>query len=507
MGNKSLQVQVNNEPQNAVVSKEKTNARSCSPIERKSSPSLSSSTLIEPLELSNFLIHKIFLYMNKNGYFSINSPSHSGITCNVCKKDNFTVDRYKCLMCLNFNICGECFESRKVIEPHLNGHPMVRYSGPNEIFGDCIETESVTYKKFKDQFSGVVHQTSSCAGCNVKPIVGLRLKCDECNNFDLCSTCFEKNVEENDHKAHHSILVCHSIQNVNPSDIELLEKLGTGAFGTVHKAKLISKNKIVACKVFQYNYSHIFCGINMGDLIQSFIRELLAYNEFNSNYIIKTYGSCIVNNNNNDYKFYLLTEFMENGSLATLLTKEPDLSYRCRLSMACNIASGMKRIHEKNFIHRDIRPDNIFVSKNYVAKIGDMGIARLQDKFEQHTLIGSKPYMPNEFYTGKYNEKLDVFTFGLTLYHLITGNSHLFINGKIELNNKPIVFCEIIEKCLQDDPTKRPTASSLENWLSLYYKCFWKIINEVEEYPRLSKTDRADLFIKACNVISKQLFK
>ena len=454
--------------------------------------------------LLNSLLHKIFLFLNKDGYFSIQTPSHEGIKCKVCKKFNFSNDRYKCLECQDFDLCGDCFEARISIKPHVKGHPMVRYTGPNEIFGDFVENESVTYEKLKEQFNGVVHETVTCDGCNTEQIVGLRLKCDECNDFDLCSTCFEKKVEKNDHKSDHFILICYSVRNINPSDIEFLQELGNGAFGTVYKAKLISKNKIVACKVLEYNILHFILGMNIGKIYQSFIRELLAYNEFNSNYIIKTYGSC-VENNENDYKFYLLTEFMENGSLATLLTKEPDLSYRCRLSMACNIASGMKRIHEKNFIHRDIRPDNIFVSKNYVAKIGDMGIARLQDKFNKHSLLGPRPYMPNEFYTGKYNEKLDVFTFGLTLYHLITGNSHLFINGKIELNNKPIVFGEIIEKCLQDDPTKRPTASSLENWLTIYKECFWDTICNLEGYSQLSIVERTELFVRSCNNITEML--
>ena len=505
MGNKPTNVRQNNDLQDNINPKKETTSNAPSLSNSQESKNESLANQLASIS-ANSLIHKFFLYVNKDGYFSIMSPSHVGIKCDACGKEDFVVDRYKCLICTNFDLCGDCFEARNIAEPHIKSHPMVRYSGPNEIFGDCVESESVTYKKFKEQFDGVVHETVTCKGCNTEQIVGLRLKCDECNDFDLCSTCFEKKVEKNDHKSDHFILICYSVRNINPSDIEFLEELGNGAFGTVHKAKLISKNKIVACKVLEYNLAHKIMGVKIDKIYQSFIRELLAYNEFNSNYIIKTYGSCIVNNNNNNCKFYLLTEFMENGSLAALLTKEPDLSYRCRLSMACNIASGMKRIHEKNFIHRDIRPDNIFVSKNYVAKIGDMGIARLQDKFEQHSLIGLNSYMPKEFYTRKYNEKLDVFTFGLTLYHLITGNPHSFNNGEIELDNKPVVFGELIDQCLQDDPNKRPTASSLENWLSLYQKCFWELIRGIEVYPQLRKEDRTDIFIKSCNTISKLLF-
>ncbi|CAF3991105.1 unnamed protein product, partial [Rotaria sp. Silwood1] len=56
--------------------------------------------------------------------------------------------------------------------------------------------------------------------------------------------------------------------------------------------------------------------------------------------------------------------------------------------MVMNIASGMRRIHEHRMIHRDIRPDNILVNENYVAKIGDIRIARVIDPLNQQTQIG-----------------------------------------------------------------------------------------------------------------------
>ncbi|CAF5103585.1 unnamed protein product, partial [Rotaria sp. Silwood1] len=56
--------------------------------------------------------------------------------------------------------------------------------------------------------------------------------------------------------------------------------------------------------------------------------------------------------------------------------------------MVMNIASGMRKIHEHRMIHRDIRPDNILVNENYVAEIGDMGIARVIDPLNHHTQIG-----------------------------------------------------------------------------------------------------------------------
>ena len=457
-------------------------------------------------ELRKTLKHKLFMLMNKDGYFSINHPSHEGVTCDSCENCNFIVDRYKCLICEDYDLCGKCFETRKISKQHAKEHPMVRYSAPNEIFGETVDTANVTYKKFKEKFQSVKHETAKCNGCDVEPIIGMRFKCDQCQNFNLCAKCLEEKVEKNGHSINHSILLCFSLRNVDVTDIEFLEELGSGAFGKAHKARLISKDKIVVCKVFERKLMHILFGVNMQSLYESFIRELNAYNEFNCNYIIKTYGSSIVTLGNEN-KFYLLTEYMENGSLTNLLQKEPNLSLRCRLLMACNIATGMRRIHEKKFIHRDIRPDNIFVNQHYVAKIGDMGIAKLQDKFQQHTLIGCNRYMPKEFITGNYNEKLDVYTFGLTLYHLFTGHEHSFENHKITIEEKPIVFNKLIHECLDDDPIKRPTSKSLDKLLTLYYHVLWEVISRCEEYSSLSYSKRSSLFVTVCNSLEEYLQK
>ncbi|XP_047131757.2 dual specificity mitogen-activated protein kinase kinase dSOR1 [Hydra vulgaris] len=482
----------------------KLNVLNCRSNESKSDTDCDKKEIDNLFDVLNDLVHNIFLDANKYGYFSIYSPAHQYVQCDACNKINFVVDRYKCLVCEDYDLCGECFESRKISLPHVKGHPMVRYSGPKEIFGEEIEAENVTLDSFKNKFYGVEHEVT-CDGCNTHPIFGLRFKCDECINFDLCYKCFTKKIDIGNHKVEHSLLLSYSIRNVNPSDIELLECLGSGAFGTAYKAKLISKNKIVVCKIVEWHPLHMILGLDVNSLYQSFIREVLAYNEINSNFVIKAYGSCVVNNQSIE-KFYLLTEYMEKGCLTKLLKNEPDLSYRCRVSIAYNIASGMKRIHDKHYIHRDIRPDNIFITNNYVAKIGDMGISRLQDKFQNHSVLGPNAYMPKEFHTGNYNEKVDVYTFGLTIYHLITGQMHSFENNTVVLNKEPIIFGKLINNCVETLPSNRPTASMIESNLERHYEVLSEVVSKCKGYFLLPKAERTDLCIKTCNIVSELLY-
>jgi serine/threonine protein kinase len=164
--------------------------------------------------------------------------------------------------------------------------------------------------------------------------------------------------------------------------------------------------------------------------------------------------------------FVILTEFMEKGSLADLLVKEINLSNQKRFSIAANIAAGMARIHKIGFIHRDIRPENIFINSDYVAKIGDMGIAKIYESNELHTIgLGCQFYMPPEFYTQKYSLKLDVFTFGLTLNQLFKGK-HKLVSNKIEIIKKcELVWETFVCKMIDDDPDNRPTSKVIDEKL------------------------------------------
>ncbi|CAF1336461.1 unnamed protein product [Rotaria magnacalcarata] len=167
--------------------------------------------------------------------------------------------------------------------------------------------------------------------------------------------------------------------------------------------------------------------------------------------------------------------------------------------MSINTASGMRKIHEHRMIHRDIRPDNILVNEYYVAKIGDMGIARVIDPLNQNTQIGCTPYMPPEFYRGSYDQKRDIFTFGLKLCELFTGERHTFQmapQNKITFHQKSPIFADLIARCTSDDPKQRPTAPEIEKTLDLYITNFNEIVvKENLNYIEQSTTEKNEIFI------------
>ncbi|CAF1254749.1 unnamed protein product [Didymodactylos carnosus] len=225
------------------------------------------------------------------------------------------------------------------------------------------------------------------------------------------------------------------------------------------------------------------------------MKELHAYKELSGAYILKIFGYS-TKPASRGTKYMLIFEYMSRGSLTSIITQKDKLSWRRKLTMAVNVASGMRKIHEHRMIHRDIRPDNILVSHDYTAKIGDMGIARVLSSDMHHTVMGCKEYMPLEFYTGVYDQKLDIFTFGLTLNHLFTGIMHDYD----QLNRKPIIkkqspiFWNLIARCIVTDPKQRPTAFEIEKILDLYNLSFNEMIKQYRHYTELSTEDKDKVF-------------
>ena len=141
--------------------------------------------------------------------------------------------------------------------------------------------------------------------------------------------------------------------------------------GQVYKAKWLSKNREVACKMIRVTP-------HQRHLEESFRKELAAYAELSGAYILKTFGYGDRMLGNGAKECFLITELMHRSSLADVIHHRGEkISLRRKLSMACHVASGMRKLHAHTMIHRDIRPDNILVSNNFTAKIGDMGIAHI----------------------------------------------------------------------------------------------------------------------------------
>ncbi len=450
--------------------------------------------------LENLDINELDSLINKanDSEEVLNHEKFQKTKCSLCNKNDFYQYRYKCLECTstNYNLCGECFEERVETREHKLSHAVVRRDEvSNSIFGETFNDNEINLNNFSKIFANVQHKEHTCNGCKTgRPIIGLRFKCDICKNFDLCKNCFFNKKSIHPKNDHPFIVFGKTLDQIDPSGIKLLKELGSGAFGSVYEAKL--KNGIlVAAKIIDPSR------------LDSYIKEKEAYDELIGVNILKCFGYSYFNQ-----KPMIITELMKKGSLSDLLKKEK-LSYRRRLQIACDIASGMLRIHDHNFIHHDIRDDNVLIAEDYTAKIGDMGIVRTESVIRNTTPLGKPDCMPPEFFHhGKIDQNLDVFTYGLILNQLFDGQRKFIPPNTnqdytssfrppnfIKVTTKPIAFFKLVSICLNADSKQRPNSKRLLESLKAYRKVF-------NDYFEQHHPDYNELDINTKNEMFKQFY-
>lgn len=241
---------------------------------------------------------------------------------------------YWCLECYEYSLCNECFIKKNCNESHENGHKVLRIDEPSsQIFGKDFKSFEINIDMFEKEFQNETHQGIKCNICNIEPIKGLRFKCSECFDFNLCTLC--KNKATHGHQITHS-MITHgkTVSNeIDFSKVKLQNRLGDGAFGDVFKA--VYENKTVACKIINTQKIKLrnitLDSSHYDEMLKSYKRELNAYNEIKGDNILRMIGQCSIRDKNT-FKFVLLTELMGKGSLDKLICNEPELTNRKRFN-------------------------------------------------------------------------------------------------------------------------------------------------------------------------------
>jgi serine/threonine-protein kinase len=195
---------------------------------------------------------------------------------------------------------------------------------------------------------------------------------------------------------------------------EIIEKVGSGGMSIVYKAKCNKLERFVAIKVLRDE----FC------LDEEFVRrfkvEAQSAASLSHHNIVNIYD---VGNDKNIY--YIVMELLEGITLKEYIKNNAPLSDAETIKITASIASALEHAHENHIIHRDIKPQNIIITKDGIAKVADFGIARVAtDK----TIVvptnasGSVHYIsPEQARGGFCDEKSDLYSLGITMYEMATG--------------------------------------------------------------------------------------
>lgn len=243
---------------------------------------------------------------------------------------------------------------------------------------------------------------------------------------------------------------------------EILEKIGTGGMSDVYKAKCHKLNRFVAVKVLKQEF-----GENENFVSKFKVEAQAAAGLMHPN-IVNVYD---VGNENGIN--YIVMELVEGITLKKYIEKKARLSVKESISIAIQVSMGIEAAHNNGIIHRDIKPQNIIISKDGKVKVTDFGIAKAATSNTiTSNVMGSVHYTsPEQARGGFSDEKSDIYSLGITMFEMLTGRVPFNGDTTVAIAIKhiqepmptprdyvaeiPISVEQIVYKCTQKSPDRR----------------------------------------------------
>lgn len=197
---------------------------------------------------------------------------------------------------------------------------------------------------------------------------------------------------------------------------ELIERIGEGGMAVVYKSKDRLLNRFVAIKILKPEFTKDM------KVMESFRRESQAAASLSHPNIVNVYDVGKEGNIN-----YIVMELIEGKVLSDIIKEEGALEPRRAVAIAKQVASALAVAHKNQIIHRDVKPHNILITKEGVAKITDFGIAKAMNSStmtanQTGTIMGSVHYFSPEQARGGYvDEKSDIYSLGIVMFEMLTG--------------------------------------------------------------------------------------
>ena len=193
---------------------------------------------------------------------------------------------------------------------------------------------------------------------------------------------------------------------------EILEKIGSGGMSDVYRAKDHKLNRDVAVKVLKQEYN------SDRSFISKFRTEAHAAACLSHPNIVHVFDV-----GDEDDLHYIVMELVEGITLKTYIAKKGKLEIRETIGIAMQVAQGIEAAHEQHIVHRDIKPQNIIISRDGKVKVTDFGIAKAATtETITSSTMGSVHYISPEQARGGYcDERSDIYSLGITMYEMLTG--------------------------------------------------------------------------------------
>jgi len=198
-----------------------------------------------------------------------------------------------------------------------------------------------------------------------------------------------------------------------PGRYEIIDKLGEGAMGVVHRARDRSLGRVVALKTLSTDLG------DEDELHQRFQREVEAIGRLNHPNIVSVYDM-----GEADGRLYMAMELLEGEDLRSLIDGRTPVPLSDRVRIIAEICEGVGYAHSRGVVHRDVKPANILVTNSGRVKLLDFGLARLthgETITRRGVILGTPDYMSPEQAVGKpLDPRTDIFSAGAVFYEFLT---------------------------------------------------------------------------------------
>lgn len=248
------------------------------------------------------------------------------------------------------------------------------------------------------------------------------------------------------------------------SRYEIIEKVGNGGMATVYKAKCHVLNRYVAVKVLKEEFT------TDEEFIRRFNVEAQSAAGLTHPNIVSVYDV-----GHEDGIYYIVMELIQGKTLKQIINEDGALPWKWSVNIAIQIASALEAAHKNNIVHRDIKPHNIIITEDGVAKVTDFGIAKAVSNSTITafgTTIGSVHYFSPEHAKGSYTDaKSDLYSLGVVMYEMLTGRVPFDADTPVSIALKhmqekaiepiklnpsiPFAVNQIIVKAMQKEPSMR----------------------------------------------------
>lgn len=274
---------------------------------------------------------------------------------------------------------------------------------------------------------------------------------------------------------------------------EILEKIGTGGMSDVYKAKDHKLNRYVAVKVLKQEFSE------NANFVSKFRVEAQAAAGLMHPNIVNVYDV-----GQDEGIHYIVMELVEGITLKKYIEKKARLSVKEAISIAIQVSMGIEAAHNNHIIHRDIKPQNIIISKDGKVKVTDFGIAKAATSNTiTSNVMGSVHYTSPEQARGGYSdEKSDIYSLGITLFEMLTGRVPFNGETTVAIAIKhiqeempsprdyiaeiPFSVEQIVLKCCQKSPDRR-----YQSMAELVKDLKYALMNPDEDFVKVEDPDVA----------------